>query len=90
MAAIFKFNKMSTVIGQETMGKERFCSDPVKVTLPQTKLAVIIPLAIYTLPGNNPDRGVIPDILTVYSIEDYKNHKDKELDKVREQRVTFL
>ena len=84
MAAIFKFNKMGTVIGQETVGKERFCSDPVKVTLPQTKLEVIIPLAIYTLPGNNPDRGVIPDILTVYSIEDYKNHKDKELDKVRE------
>ena len=84
MAAIFKFNKMGTVIGQETVGKERFCSDPVKVTLPQTKLGVIIPLAIYTLPGNNPDRGVIPDILTVHSIEDYQNHKDIELDKVRE------
>jgi hypothetical protein len=83
-AAIFKFNKMGTVIGQETVGKERFCSDPVRVTLPQTKLEVIIPLAIYTLPGDNPDRGVIPDILTVYSIEDYQNHKDKEFDKVRE------
>jgi hypothetical protein len=84
MAAIFKFNKMGTVIGQETVGKERFCSDPVRIKLPQTKLEVIIPLAIYTLPGDNPDRGVIPDILTVYSIEDYQNQKDKELDKVRE------
>ncbi|UCH94969.1 MAG: hypothetical protein JSV88_32600 [Candidatus Aminicenantes bacterium] len=82
-AAIFKFNKMGTVIGQETVGKERFCSDPVRLKLPQTKLEVIIPLAIYRLPGNNPDRGVIPDILTVYSIEDYQNHKDNELDKVR-------
>jgi len=75
---------MGTVIGQETVGKERFCSDPVQLKLPQTKLEVIIPLAIYTLPGNNPDRGVIPDILTVHSIEDYQNQNDKELDKVRE------
>jgi len=84
MAAIFKFNKMGTVIGQETFGKEKFCSDPIKLKLPHTKLEVSFPLAIYTLPGNNPDRGVIPDILTVHSIEDYQNHKDKELDKVRE------
>ena len=75
---------MGTIIGQETCGKEKFCSDPVKLKLPHTKLEFFIPLAIYTLPGNNPDRGVIPDILTVHSIEDYSNHKDKELDKVRE------
>ena len=64
--------------------KLKICARQSKFFQFQTKLAVIIPLAIYTLPGNNPDRGVIPDILTVYSIEDYKNHKDKELDKVRE------
>ncbi len=75
---------MGTVIGQETFGKEKFCSDPIMLKLPHTKLEVGFPLAIYTLPGNNPDRGVFPDILTKHSIEDYQNHKDKELDKVRE------
>lgn len=83
-AAIFKFNKMGTVIGQETLGKEKFCSDPITLKLPHTKLEFTLPLAIYRLPGNNPDRGVIPDIFTVHSIEDYQNHKDNELDKVRE------
>jgi hypothetical protein len=76
--------EMGTVIGQETLGKEKFCSDPISLKLPHAKLEFTLPLAIYWLPGNNPDRGVIPDILTVHSIEDYQNHKDNELDKVRE------
>lgn len=83
-AAIFKYHKMGTIIGQETLGTEKFCSDPVPLQMPNTKLAVNLPLAIYELPGKNPDRGVVPDILTVYSIADYQNQKDKELDKVRE------
>ena len=83
-AAILKFNKMGIVIGQETFGKEKFGSDPIRLKLPHTKLDVLFPLAIFALPGNSPDRGVIPDIITVHSIEDYQNHRDKELDKVRE------
>ena len=59
-------------------------SDPITLKLPHTKLEFTLPLAIYMLPGNNPDRGIIPDILTVHSIEDYQNHRDNELDKVRE------
>ncbi|MFC1739394.1 S41 family peptidase [Planctomycetota bacterium] len=83
-AAIFKFNKMGIIIGQETSGRERLCSDPVTIELPHTKLKASIPLAIYTLPGDNPDRGVIPDIRINYSIKDYENGVDKEIQKVRE------
>jgi hypothetical protein len=43
-----------------------------------------IPLAIYTLPGDNPDRGVIPDINVILSIDDYHLGRDKELEKVKE------
>jgi hypothetical protein len=83
-AAVFKGNKMGVVIGQETSGRESFGSDPVTVTLPNTKLKGSIPLAIYTLPGNNPDRGVIPDIKVSRSIDDYHLGRDKELEKVKE------
>jgi len=41
-------------------------------------------LAIYTLPGENPDRGVIPDIKVTRSIDDYQLGQDIELEKVKE------
>ena len=83
-AAVFKGHQIGVVIGQETSGRERFGSDPVTVTLPNSKLKGSIPLAIYTLPGNNPDRGVIPDIRVSRSIDDYHLGRDKELEKVKE------
>lgn len=81
-AAIFKHGKMGTVIGQETAGRIRFNSDPVTVKLPQSGLEAYIPVAIYALPGDVPDHGVMPNFIVDYSIEDLKNHKDKELDTV--------
>lgn len=83
-AAIFKYKKMGTIIGQETAGRILFNSDPVSVRLPKTKFNAQIPVAIYALPGHPPDRGVIPDIITKYSIEDIKSGLDKEMDKVKE------
>ena len=83
-AAVFKANQMGVVIGQETSGRESFGSDPVTITLPNSKLKGPIPLAIYTLPGNNPDRGVIPDINVSRSIDDYNLGRDIELEKVKE------
>jgi len=83
-AAIFKHGKMGTVIGQETAGRIKFNSDPVAVKLPNSGLEVFIPVAIYALPGDNPDRGVIPDIVIDYSIEDLKKHSDKEIEKIKE------
>jgi C-terminal processing protease CtpA/Prc len=75
---------MGTVIGQETSGKETFSSDPVMYTLPNTGLTVSIPIAIYALPGSNPDRGVIPDMIVKYSIDDFRGGKDKDLEAVRD------
>jgi C-terminal processing protease CtpA/Prc len=83
-AAVFKANKLGVVIGQETSGRICFGSDPVTITLRNSKLTGSIPLAIYTLPGENPDRGVIPDIKVSRSIDDYQPGQDKELEKVKE------
>ena len=83
-AAIFKFNKMGTIIGQETFGRKRFHSDPAFIELHNSKLHVTIPLATLTLPGKNPDRGVIPDIKLNYTMTDYTSGKDREIEQVRE------
>jgi len=89
-AAIFKHSKMGTVIGQETAGRIKFNSDPVTVKLPKSGLEAYIPVAIYALPGNNPDRGVIPDIVIDYSIEDLTKHLDKEMEKVKELIIKII
>jgi C-terminal processing protease CtpA/Prc len=83
-AAVFRANKMGVVVGQETSGRLRFGSDPVTITLPNSKLKGSIPVAIYTLPGNNPDRGVMPDIKVSPTIADYHIGWDKEMEKVKE------
>ena len=83
-AAIFKHHKMGTIIGQETSGRVKLCSDPVTIELPHSKLKASVPVAIYTLPGNNPDRGVIPDIEVEHSIEDFRDGRDREMEKVKE------
>jgi hypothetical protein len=75
---------MEVIAGQETSGRIRFGSDPVTITLPNTKLKGSIPVAIYTLPGNNPDRGVMPDIQVTRSIDDYRPGRNKELEKIKE------
>ena len=83
-AAIFQHSRMGSIIGQETAGRLKFCSDPVTRRLPHTGLEVNIPVAIYALPGDNPDRGVIPDIIINYSLDDLINKRDLEMEKVRE------
>jgi C-terminal processing protease CtpA/Prc len=83
-AAVFKAGKMGVVIGQETSGRVSFGSDPVTITLPHSKLQGSMPVAIYTLPGNDPDRGVMPDINVSRTINDYHLGWDKEMEKVKE------
>jgi C-terminal processing protease CtpA/Prc len=82
-AAIFKYNKMGAVIGRETSGKETFCSDPVMHQLPNTGLVVSIPVAVYALPGDNPDRGVVPDVEVEHTIDGLCHSEDMELEEVR-------
>ena len=83
-AAVFKANNMGLVLGQETSGRIQFCSDPITLTLPNSRLKVTIPLAIYTLPGDNPDRGVRPHIRVARTLETYQHNQDPELEKVKE------
>jgi hypothetical protein len=83
-AAVFKAGKMGVVIGQETSGRISFGSDPVTITLPHSKLQGSMPVAVYTLPGNDPDRGVMPDINVSRTINDYHLGWDKEMEKVKE------
>lgn len=82
-AAIFKHHRMGTIIGQETSGRVKMCSDSVIIELPYSKLRASIPVAIYVLPGDNPDRGVIPDIEIRPSIEDFRDGIDREMEKVK-------
>ena len=83
-AAIYKANRMGITVGQETSGRVKFCSDPVTKTLPHTKLEAAIPLAIYALPGEKPDRGVLPDFIVTRTIDDYQNGVDKEMEAVKD------
>ena len=83
-AAVFKANGFGLTIGRETSGRISFCSDPIVIELPNSKLKSSIPSAIYTLPGENPDHGVIPDIVVSRTIDDYRLGKDVEMEKVRD------
>jgi len=83
-AAVFKANNMGLVLGQETSGRIQLCSDPISLTLPNSGLEVTIPLAIYTLPGDNPDRGVRPDVKVIKTLETYQLNQDPEIEKVKE------
>ena len=82
-AAVFKANDFGIIVGRETAGRERFCSDPVAVKFSNCKLKGSIPVAVYTLPGENPNRGVIPDIVVAPTIDDYRLGKDVDMEKVK-------
>jgi hypothetical protein len=87
-ASAFKYNKMGTVVGQETGGRLDFLSDPLFLELPNSKLRAKIPVATLVLPGEGPDRGVIPDVNVEYTPEDYVNERDKDLEAIRELIIT--
>ena len=48
----------------------------VTVALPNSRLKVSIPLAIYALPGKDPNRGVKPDIAVSPTINEYRLGRD--------------
>ena len=83
-AAAFKSSKMGITIGRETSGRIKLCSDPMNITLPNTRLAAKIPLAILELPGDDPDRGVVPDYQITRTLDDYRTGIDLEIEKVKE------
>jgi len=83
-SAIFKNNKLGTIVGQETGGRETFSSDSISIQMPNSPLLAFIPVALLALPGNNPERGVLPDIEVAYSLEDEIGQKDLDLERVKE------
>ena len=85
-AAIFKYYNIGTIIGRETGGRIGFTSDPIVLQMPESKLSVCVPTAILTLPGDDPNRGVLPDIPVELSINELKNGKniDRYLKKLKE------
>ncbi|NQT81236.1 MAG: hypothetical protein HQ555_12695 [Candidatus Aminicenantes bacterium] len=82
-SAIFKHQKLGTIVGQETGGRETFTSDPITIQMPNSPFRAVIPVAILALPGKNPDRGVLPDIEVEYTFEDYISNRDLDLEKVK-------
>ena len=82
--AVFKANKMGMVIGRETASRIRFCSDSLTLKLPNSGVKVTIPVAVYELPGKNPDRGVFPDIMASRKIDDYRRDRDVEIEIIKE------
>ena len=83
-AAAFQENNMGMIVGRETGGRRTFASDPINVELPHSKLRASIPVAVLALPGENPDRGVLPDINVEYTMEDYIQKRDKDLEAVKD------
>ena len=81
----------ATVIGQETATRyEGFAAGSIQIVkLPNTSIKVGIPRYVwkFDLPTRKmtlKNRGVQPDIPITYTIDDYLNKEDKEMDKVME------
>lgn len=85
-SAIFKYYNLGTIIGRETGGRISFTSDSIILQMPDSKLAVWVPTAILSLPGNNPDRGVLPDVPVELSIQDQIAgiDVDRDIEKLKE------
>jgi len=83
-AAIFADQKMGTIIGQETGGRTVFTSDCLQIELPHSHVRVWIPVAILALPGEDANRGVLPDVEVEYTEDDHLTGRDRDLEKVRE------
>lgn len=79
-------NKIATIIGSETGGNRKGTNGGQLffLRLPNSKIEIDIPLIAYFPKSEQPNRGLIPDIVVVPSIDDILNNKDKELEKALE------
>ncbi|UCD58598.1 MAG: hypothetical protein JSV16_05685 [Candidatus Hydrogenedentota bacterium] len=83
-SAIFKHNNLGVVLGRETGGRIGFTSDPIPIEMPYSHLKMSLPVAILELPGDNTNRGVIPDFHVPKGIEGSHYGVDVDLEKVKE------
>lgn len=78
-AAAFKYATSGIVIGRETGGRVSMLSDSLSIQLPRTGLFTQVPTCTLTMHGDNPNRGVFPDISTIYTPEDHMNLSDRDM-----------
>ena len=82
-ASAFKFNEMGTVVGRETYHPDSFSGNITYHTLPNSGLffanAVTYSIAAR---GKDDGKGVIPDYWVDYTLEDYLENTDKDLETV--------
>jgi C-terminal processing protease CtpA/Prc len=74
----------ATIVGEETGGAYagNSAGEFVAITLPETQLKVVVPLEEFVMAVRGPDRkdrGVIPDIPVVPTIDDVLAGTDPEL-----------
>jgi len=82
-ASAFKYNEMGTVVGRETYHPDSFSGNITYHTLPNSSLffanAVTYSIAAR---GEDDGKGVVPDYWVDYSLEDYLENTDKDLETV--------
>lgn len=85
-AALTHFNDRATFVGEETGGSYagNTSNFTFLMTLPNTKIRINIPVARYqtNVTPESFGRGIIPDISVQYSIDDYLNGVDKDLETI--------
>lgn len=91
-AAIFpalarQFNPQVKIVGRETGGGAYGCNagQSFFVELPNTQMIVKIPAYRIRLPvpGTDTGRGVLPDYPVSYSVDDLRQGRDRDLEKVK-------
>lgn len=83
-AAIFRYHKKAVFFGEECgAGAASSSGFLITATLPNTRLQIRIPLALYTMAvdGSPKDRGLVPDFPVTPTIEDLLAGRDPVMDR---------
>ncbi|MEL7120084.1 MAG: S41 family peptidase [Bacteroidota bacterium] len=81
-----KNNDLATIIGQTSGGNQQgiTAGQMAILTLPNSKIAVDIPLIGYYPIDQKPDAGIAPDVFVPFTVDDLVANKDVELEKALE------
>lgn len=84
-ASAFKEKGRGIIIGRETGNSDSYAGNLISRTLPNSGLVFSTSISYMISPrGIDDGRGVIPDIEVEYTLEDYLNKKDKDIEKLLE------
>ncbi|MBA3665614.1 MAG: hypothetical protein H0W61_15620, partial [Bacteroidetes bacterium] len=88
VAAYLKYHKRAVFIGEETAGAAEGCNAGITpyYKLPNTKIRLRMPAfrIVHDVCPFITGRGIMPDYRVEYTIYDFLNRKDLEIDKVKE------